>query len=337
MRSSIKDFTPIRQAWLTLVLLMVLVFITSGCSAQSSIHLSDTEQTQPAKPISIFNGHTWAHGALDCNADNQPAHEVYQYDPNSYIVRQNKCLTYEAPFIYILVGENKVLILDTGALNRDADFSFYEEIQTVLGSNMIANKELIIVHSHGHSDHYQGDKSFEGEKNTHLVMPSSSAVQQFYQFDKWPQGQFTIALGGRDITVFPTPGHQEEALTFYDDKNKWLLTGDTLYPGYIYVKNWDEYRSSIARLTQFAESHEVSAILGAHIEMKAQLGEYYPIGSTYQPNEANLDLTVKNLQQLNTILQSLDEPTEVTMDHFIIKPMSGFQKAISNAARWFTQ
>ena len=58
---------------------------------------------------------------------------------------------------------------------------------------------------------------------------------------------------------------------------KWLLTGDTFYPGYLYVKDWNEYKNSIARLVSFSNTHEIDAILGAHVEMKNKAGEYYEL------------------------------------------------------------
>jgi hypothetical protein len=38
------------------------------------------------------------------------------------------------------------------------------------------------------------------------------------------------------------PDNQEETISIYDHQTKWLMTGDTLYPGYIYVKDWQAYR-----------------------------------------------------------------------------------------------
>ena len=49
------------------------------------------------------------------------------------------------------------------------------------------------------------------------------------------------------------------------------------------MKNWDEYTKSVARLAEFVQTHEVSAVLGAHIEMTNTPGEAYPVGTIYQP------------------------------------------------------
>ncbi len=61
----------------------------------------------------------WIHGAPDCSLDSGPAMDVYEYRPDTYIVRQNKCMTFEAPFMYLLVGDEKALLLDTGAISTE--------------------------------------------------------------------------------------------------------------------------------------------------------------------------------------------------------------------------
>ena len=178
---------------------------------------------------------------------------------------------------------------------------------------------------------------FEERSNVKLIKTSAADVRQFFGFTDWPQGQTTIDLGERKVTVLPTPGHQEEAISLYDHQTAWLMTGDTLYPGYIYVKDWQAYRDSINRLATFASNNKVTAILGAHIEKKDRPAAFFSIGSTYQPNEAKLDLSVQSLQMLNAKLKTMDDANELIFDDFIIKPMSSFQKILSNAARWFTQ
>jgi len=118
---------------------------------------------------------------------------------------------------------------------------------------------------------------------------------------------------------------------------QWLLTGGTLYPGYIYVKNWEEYKSSILRLVLFSDSKDVAAVMGSHIEMTSEPGKYYSIGTTFQPEEAVLDLTPEDLRQLNRVLQETNEKKELKFDRFFVKPMNFLQRSLSNLARWITQ
>ena len=278
----------------------------------------------------------WIHGSSDCSANTDPAIDVFAYDKSTYILRQNKCLTFEAPFIYILIGENKTLVLDTGAIEDHNDAPLYKAIDSILKHGAPDVKELLVIHTHSHGDHYSGDAQFLEKSHVFLVRPSGVDVMSFFGFKDWPNGEARIELGGRALLVIPTPGHQEEAITIYDPQTKWLLTGDTLYPGYIYVKNWEDYKNSIARLVRFSESNEVVALLGSHIEMTREPGRHYPIGTTFQPNEAALDLAPDSLRELNAkLFESKEE--ELIFDEFIVAPMNFFQKTLSDIARWITQ
>jgi glyoxylase-like metal-dependent hydrolase (beta-lactamase superfamily II) len=314
-----------------------IISILFVCSCSTQINVKENSNESTSNYRSTIAKSNWIHGSENCNTNQEPVFDVYRHDDNSFIIRQNKCLTFEAPFSYVLIGEQKILVIDTGALSGNPEFSLYTELKKVIGKNQLETKKMLVIHSHSHSDHYKGDIYFNGNKNVEIVKTSASNVRSFFSFNDWPQGQVTIDLGERRITVLPTPGHQEEAISIYDPHTKWLMTGDTLYPGYIYVKDWEAYRKSIDRLAHFTKNNDVTAIMGAHIEKQKSPNSYFPIGSTYQPNEANLDLRIENLQALNRELKKIDKPREIIFDDFIIKPMNSFQKVLSNAARWFAQ
>ncbi len=250
-------------------------------------------------------------------------------------------LSFEAPFIYVLIGDEKVLVLDTGAPERAENFPLYDTVLSLLeehsGEDIKTAREILVIHSHSHRDHYSGDSQFDGKPKVTVIKPNNAAVIQFFAIDNWPDGKANIQLGGREITVIPTPGHQEESVSVYDPHTRWLLTGDTFYPGYIYVKDWEEYKRSIARLVSFSETREISAVLGAHIEMTEEAGEYYPIGTIYQPNEAPLTLSPENLHSLHSALKKSKKAQEIKKSEFIVAPMNTFQKTLSNIARWFSQ
>ncbi len=323
------------------LLLAGLLVISTGLSSAQTIDVRDSSNYSSKALALQLHQKKWIHGSADCKSNADPALEVFRYDQSSYILRQNKCLSYEAPFIYVLFGDEKVLVLDTGATESELDFPLYETVRSLIAEQSEQDgkteKELLVIHSHSHNDHYTGDSQFEGKPNVTLVKPNNEAVVQFFVFNEWPNGSANIELGGRTLTIIPTPGHQEEAITVYDPHTKWLLTGDTFYPGYIYVKDWDDYRKSIARLVSFSNTHDVSTVLGAHIEMTDKASEYYPIGTIYQPNEAPLALLPENLATLNSELMKLEKPKNVILNEFIVAPMNIFQKTISNIARWIIQ
>lgn len=281
----------------------------------------------------------WIHGSKDCKTNEEPAIELFQYDESSYVLRQNKCLSYEAPFIYVLIGDEKTLVVDTGATEKAKKFPLYKTIQSLNQKHSTQGKtnerEILVIHTHSHSDHYSADHQFAGQPNVTVVAANNTGINEFFSFKQWPHQEAKLELGGRSITIIPTPGHQEEAISIYDTQTKWLLTGDTFYPGYIYVKDWNDYKDSIARLVSFSNSHTVSAILGAHIEMTNKAGKYYEIGTIYQPEESSLLLMPKDLTTLNTKLNQADKPTKISLDGLIVEPLGALPKLISKIAKWF--
>lgn len=273
--------------------------------------------------------HEWYHGTKDCKNNTAPAIEVYQFSENTYVLRQNKCLHYEAPFIYVLFGEHTVFIQDTGATADANLFPLFETIKKIVQNRATKlNKRYrdykwLVTHSHGHSDHIAGDKQFENKAFVMLVKPNKSAVQAAFNIgkDKWPSQNGELDLGGRTLTIIPLPGHKSDAIAVYDSETKWLLTGDSVYPGRLYVKNWSNFRKSIKRLTSFANANPITAVMGTHIEMSKQPGRDFKMGSTYQPNEASLPMSVEQLYLLNNILQKTPEPIKVINDKFIVYPL----------------
>ena len=74
-------------------------------------------------------------------------------------------------------------------------------------------------------------------------------------------------------------------------------------------------------MVDFVGLHKVSYILGNHIEMTNTAGKDYPTGTTYQPAEHILPLTIKDLVELNSALQTAgDAPKYEVHNSFIIYP-----------------
>jgi glyoxylase-like metal-dependent hydrolase (beta-lactamase superfamily II) len=87
---------------------------------------------------------------------------------------------------------------------------------------------------------------------------------------RWPDTAARFDLGGRLLDVLPLPGHEPSHILVYDAKERLLFTGDTLYPGRLYVDDWRSFRASTKRLAEFASSHDVRYVLGAHIELRRE-------------------------------------------------------------------
>lgn len=304
--------------------------ITALICTATQVLASIAGEHMPTEQYSDLATMQWLHGSKSCKHNQSPSIQVVQADASSYVIRQNKCTTFEAPFIYVLFGSEKVLIVDTGAIESPDESPVYKTIETLIVAQQFklsnAADKLLVVHSHSHSDHTKGDSQFKGKEGVEVVGTSYESLDTHLGLKKWPNMVSSIDLGGRVVTFIPIPGHQEHSIAIYDDQTDWLLTGDTMYPGSLRVKDWEAYKTSIERLFTFSQSNPVSLILGAHIEMNAETKKPYRIGKTYQPKEPPLGLQVEQLQMLNDKLQNTKKPKKLKFDSFVISPLSGFEK-----------
>ncbi|HZX08601.1 MBL fold metallo-hydrolase [Kribbella sp.] len=237
-----------------------------------------------------------------------PAHQVHWYDDRTAIIRQSLRTNFEGPFLYLLLGTTRALLLDTGT---------GEPGLPGLIHSLRGDRELIVAHSHGHGDHVGGDGGFD-----RVVGRTAEEVAEYFRID-WPRGTGAIDLGERVVDVIPIPGHQGADIALYDRNTRLLLTGDTLYPGRLYVKDWPAYRESVARLGEFvAAGNPVEWVLGAHIEMTATPGKDYAMGADRHPGEHVLQLGPSVLAELVGVLADAGEqPVRIERDDFIVFPV----------------
>jgi glyoxylase-like metal-dependent hydrolase (beta-lactamase superfamily II) len=94
-------------------------------------------------------------------------------------------------------------------------------------------------------------------------------------------------------------------VAFYDRRTGILLTGDTLYPGRLYVSDFPAFAASIQRLVDFTRDKLIAHILGCHIEEAKTPFLDYPVGTQYQPEEHVLELNRGHLLELNEALQTM--------------------------------
>lgn len=258
---------------------------------------------------------SWRHGSANCAQNTDPEVQVHAYNATTHIIRQNKCRTFEAPFVYVLLGSTRAFVLDSGATTTTA---VREAVRGLVGS-----RSVLVAHSHNHGDHVAGDTQLAGLPNTTVVGKTRAAIQTAFGISTWPTSPGMLELGGRVLDVLAIPGHQTEHLAFYDRRTGLLLTGDSLYPGLLFVNDWATYRTSMARLADFVAAHPISHVLGAHVEMTATPKQVYPYGTTYQPNEHVLQLSAAHVMALDAALTALG-PTPpaapVAYDHFVIDP-----------------
>ena len=239
----------------------------------------------------------WNEGAEDCSKSPQPPLQVHRYNAQTFILRENLCSTFEAPFLYLLIGSRRALLIDTGDVADANQMPLAKTVMELLPGDASSKLPLLVVHTHRHSDHRAGDAQFAHLPNVEVVGFDVDSVRHFYKFKDWPEGISQIDLGDRTIDVIPTPGHNETEVSFYDRNTGLFFSGDFLLPGRLMIDDTSAEIASAERVAAFVKDRPVSFVLGGHIEKNSN-GETFPWESQHHPHEADLQLTKGDLLAL---------------------------------------
>lgn len=135
---------------------------------------------------------------------------------------------------FLLLGDEKALLIDT-AYGRGEFPNIVEEMR--------ADRELLVVNTHGHYDHTGGNPWFP-----RVYMHANAkayAKRSFSPIDaKWIENMpypdyemisiddgYVFKLGGRDVEVLYTPAHCDSSLMFIDHGRHLLFSGDEFDSG----------------------------------------------------------------------------------------------------------
>ncbi len=239
------------------------------------------------------------------NCVDVPDWQVHAYNEDFYILRESGCINYEKPFLYLIFGDNFALLEDTGAGNVQTAPQVLALIDKWAKLKKRAPVPLIVIHSHGHGDHTAGDKQFQALPNVKFIAATPAAIAEI-----GPE----LDLGGRVLDVLTIPGHNVASIALYDRKTGSLLTGDSLYPGRLYVPIADmpAFTASAAKLAAFVKTHQIAHVLGTHIEQAATPYVDYPTGTVYQPDEHALALTRAHVLELSEACNAMGATPQTT-------------------------
>jgi hydroxyacylglutathione hydrolase len=247
----------------------------------------------------------WDQGAKTCPAGETNPIQVHRYNAQTIVLREKLCSTWEAPFMYLLIGNKEALLIDTGDI-ADAKLMPLETlVMSLLPGESGAKLPLLVLHSHGHLDHRAGDPQFEGVNGVTMVRSDLEHVRRYFGFSDWPNGTAQIDLGDRVVDVLPAPGHHPAQLVYYDRNTGLVFSGDFLLPGRLLVDDWNAYEASAQRVAAFLKDRPVSFVLAGHVE-KNLSGELLPWESTYHPDEHALQLTKEDVAALPAAMRKFN-------------------------------
>ncbi len=196
-----------------------------------------------------------------CDAIRDPI-RIEPLDEVTFVLRESPCVDREAPFLFLLIGTERALLVDSGT--QDGVF-LAEVVGQKLAETSLGFADLTVAHTHSHLDHRSGDGTFADTGAT-VVGPTVEEVREFWNLEAWPEGVASLDLGDRLIEVLPIPGHNDNSIALFDHRTRVLLSGDSMIRGKINVTDLTAFRQSVARLSRFIDGVHPRVILGGHLE-----------------------------------------------------------------------
>jgi glyoxylase-like metal-dependent hydrolase (beta-lactamase superfamily II) len=214
----------------------------------------------------------------------EPWFGVYRIRPGVFALYEPK--QFEEVISYLILGDKRALLFDTGL--------GVGKISALVGR--LTPLPVTVINSHTHFDHVGGNAEFHEIWNRDLAYTRKNmrgqtniysrdalaperlcgplppgANEKSYAIRAWNSTRRLrdgeqIDLGDRIVEVIFTPGHTPDSLSLLDRQNGLLFTGDTFYPGPIYLfvpeTNFGDYTRSVNRLAAL-EPH-IKLLLPAH-------------------------------------------------------------------------
>jgi glyoxylase-like metal-dependent hydrolase (beta-lactamase superfamily II) len=214
----------------------------------------------------------------------EPWFEIYRIRPGVFAIYEPK--QFEEVISYLILGEKRALLFDTGL--------GVGKISAVVAR--LTPLPVIVINSHTHFDHVGGNAEFRNIWNRDLLYTRKNmrgqpniysrdvlaperlcgplppgADAKSYSIRPWKsthslRDHERIDLGGRIVEAIFAPGHTPDSVALLDRRNGLLFTGDSFYPGpiYLFVPETDfaAYTRSVARLA--ALEPQIKLLLPSH-------------------------------------------------------------------------
>jgi glyoxylase-like metal-dependent hydrolase (beta-lactamase superfamily II) len=212
-----------------------------------------------------------------------PWFEVYEPATGVYAIHEPHQA--EETISYLIVGDKQALLFDTGMGISDIKRTAQE----------LTSLPIAVLNSHTHNDHVGGNwefenvygmdmdftrKNAEGSREAAQAELSSGSIcgelpkgfdRKTYATKPWKITRYVhsgdeIDLGNRTLEVIATPGHTPDSICLLDSANGLLFTGDTYYPGPIWLfrpeTDLNAYVASVKRIAALAP--RLKLVLGQH-------------------------------------------------------------------------
>ena len=294
-----------------------LISIVLGCVTV----MPAAAQWDPEQPATGNLRFTWIHDSISAKANTDVRVQVHRYNEHTFILRQNPAIHWEAPFMYLLMGEERAVLLDAGATEEAEYFPLRQVVDRVIArwqqANDVPKMPLVVLTLGSETSQIAALGQFENRPDT-VVVGNDSLLRSTVLGGDWPS-KGKLDLGGRVLDVLPTPGLDESAISVFDGWSKILFTGNTLYPGRLVIRDFPQYLESLEALVEFSTTNAIRWIMGGRIEMSAEPGLDFILRSNYRPNERVLQLSTAELHDAANIVRLINGREDIYIhDDFIV-------------------
>lgn len=306
-----------RGLWPALRPLALAVALATGAS-----HAAATNY-DPAEPAPGNLRFGWIHGSVSAKHNTDVRVQVHRYNEHTYILRQNPAVNWEAPFMYLLFGDSGALLIDAGATEEADYFPIRATVDRLIARWAAANGQgtpaLTVITTSDAPAQTAALAQFTGRPATTVIDPSAQGLEAA-GLDVGPAGRAIIDLGGRRLTVLPTPGVSAAGRVVYDPYTDLLFTGTTFLPGRIVIRDYPAYRDSLQLLLSFVDTHPVQWLMGGQIDMSTTPGVDYRLRSNYRPNEHPLQMPPSTLAECYDVVHLINgrERVEILADFIVM-------------------
>jgi glyoxylase-like metal-dependent hydrolase (beta-lactamase superfamily II) len=263
---------------LSFYLLCVLCASVAALSGFSPVCSAQTEKPEWCKNLPRPE-----YKSLEQVPLNDPWFEVYKVAPATFAIYE----PYQAEEVisYLIVGTKQALLFDTGM--------GIGNIKAIVAR--LTSRPIVVLNSHTHDDHVGGNWQFPfiygmdtaftranakgsredaqaeiGKEQVCGALPKNFDPAKYstklWKISLFVHNGFKVNLGGRTIEIISAPGHTPDSISLIDRGNGLLFTGDTFYPGEIWLyrpeTDFPAYLASVKKLAALAP--EIKLLLGAH-------------------------------------------------------------------------
>jgi len=186
--------------------------------------------------------------------------EIIQIDSNTWSI--------EDGFVrfFLLVGEDKALMIDSGVNSPDA-----AQI-----AKTITDKPVILINTHGDGDHTSGTAGFDKIYIHEFDYIDGDIATRFPETElvKVQDGDL-IELGNRTLRLIHIPGHTRGSIAILDISTRVLYSGDSVSKAHIYMfgpkREPQSYAKSLDKLISIKDEYDY--IYASHGDCKLD-GDY---------------------------------------------------------------